>query len=369
MSHPPVPFNEAARLHDLKFYDILDSEKESMFTELVELAASVSGCPMAALTFIDQDRQWIKAKVNIEFDHTTRNEAFCAHTIFEERVLVVEDAPADPRFKNNPLVTGAPGIHFYAGAPVFSTSGNALGAVCVLDKKARQVSPQSLRSLQIIARQISQLLEMRLKNKWLENNIDQLAELEKQKRFNIVAEVDREKSVIAETLHESLAQNLSAVRLYIDLATVGGPLSSGYLTKAIHNIDETINLARKVSYQIAPARDQIDFLNILSEAVHKFGEENNVIVDFDYTEEQIRDRLPMKTMQMLFYILQAQLRDCILSGATSISVSLEYTDAVYMVVASNSPNLKACDELTLERINQIGSLISASDKYHMRLRA
>lgn len=368
MSHPPIPFNEAARLQDLKFYDILDSDQESMFTELVELAASVSGCPMAALTFIDQDRQWIKAKVNIEFDQTPREEAFCSHTIFAERVLVVEDAPADPRFKNNPLVTGAPGIHFYAGAPVFSTSGNALGAVCVLDSKARQISPQSLRSLQIIAKQISHLLEMRLKNKWLANNIDQLAEAEKQKRFNIVAEVDREKSAIAETLHENLAQNLSAVRLYVDLARVGGPLSAGYLTKAIDNIDDTINLVRKVSYQVAPVRDHIDFLNMLSESVHKFGEENNVIVSFNYTE-QIRDRLPMKTMQMLFYILQAQLRDCILSGATLISVSLEYTDSVHMVVASNATNLKPCDELTLERINQIGSRVDGSGKYHMTLRA
>lgn len=368
MSHPPIPFNEAARLQDLKFYDILDSEEESMFTELVELAASVSGCPMAALTFIDRDRQWIKAKVNIEFDHTPRDQAFCAHTIFEERVLVVEDAPADPRFEDSPLVTGAAGIHFYAGAPVFSTSGNALGAVCVLDSKARQISPQSLRSLQIIAKQISQLLEMRLKNKWLENNIDHLAALEKQKRFNIVAEVDREKHAIAETLHESLAQNLSAVRLYVDLARIGGPLSAGHLTKAIDNIDDTINLVRKVSYQVAPVRDHIDFLNILSEAVQKFGEENNVIVTFDYTE-QVRDRLPMKTMQMLFYILQAQLRDCILSGATLISVSLEYTDAVHLVVGSNTSNLKACDELTLERIDQIGSLLNSSDKYHVRLRA
>lgn len=365
MSNTPIPFNEAARLQDLKMYDILDSEEESMFTELVELAASVSGCPMAALTFIDRDRQWIKAKFNIDIAQTTREQAFCAHTVFEERLLIVENAPTDPRFQNNPFVVADPGIHFYAGAPIFSTAGNALGAVCVLDSKARQIDPASLRSLKTIARQISLLLEMRLKNKWLEKNIEHIAELEKQKRFNIVTEVDREKFYIAETLHENLAQNLSAVRLYVDLARIGGPLSSGHLTKAIENIDETINLARKITSEIAPIRDQIDFMNLIAEALTKFAEENKISVKFKYAD-QIRDSLPIKKMQMLFYILQAHLRDCILSGATSISVSLEYIDAVHMVVVSDAPSLKACDDLTLERISQVGSLIGANDRYHTR---
>jgi GAF domain-containing protein len=160
---PPVPSDEPQRLAHLRSYAILDTEPEQGFDDLVQLAAHLFGAPMAFVSLIDVERQWFKAKVGIEACETSRDVAFCAHAIVERQPLVVPDARLDPRFAANELVTGAPHIRFYAGAPLIVGNGSALGTLCVVDTVPRTPSSDALRMLQKLAAMVVDRLELRRK--------------------------------------------------------------------------------------------------------------------------------------------------------------------------------------------------------------
>ena len=160
---PPVPSDEPQRLAHLRSYAILDTEPEQGFDDLVQLAAHLFGAPMAFVSLIDAERQWFKAKVGIGACETSRDVAFCAHAIVERQPLGVPDARLDPRFAANELVTGAPHIRFYAGAPLIVGNGSALGTLCVVDTVPRTPSSDALRMLQKLAAMVVDRLELRRK--------------------------------------------------------------------------------------------------------------------------------------------------------------------------------------------------------------
>lgn len=159
---PPRPVNEAARLAALRAQQVLDSLPEQMFDDIVRVASNVCGTPIALISLVDEDRQWFKAKVGLQASETPRDQAFCAHAILQpDQPFVVPDATQDPRFAQNPLVTGGPDIRMYAGAPIVSHSGHALGTVCVIDQTPRELTADQIDSLQALSRQVSHLLELR----------------------------------------------------------------------------------------------------------------------------------------------------------------------------------------------------------------
>jgi two-component system, cell cycle sensor histidine kinase and response regulator CckA len=157
----PLPNNEAARLETLYQYEIIDSETESGFDEIVRLAAYICGTPIALISLIDTDRQWFKSKLGIEATETLREEAFCSYTILETNILIVNDALADERFSTNPLVTSEPHIRFYAGVPLITPAGHALGALCAIDSVPRSLSPLQVSALQALGHQVMTQLELR----------------------------------------------------------------------------------------------------------------------------------------------------------------------------------------------------------------
>ncbi len=155
----PQPANEAQRLSALHALGILDSAPESEFDELVAEAARVCDVPIALVSLMDENRQWIKAKVGLEVSQTPREQVFSAHAILTpERLMVVPDARADPRFSANPLVTADPHIRFYAAAPLVDAMGHALGTLCVLDRLPRELSAAQLAELQRLAGKVTALL-------------------------------------------------------------------------------------------------------------------------------------------------------------------------------------------------------------------
>ena len=148
------PSKEAARLAELREFSVLDTPPEAEFDDLTALAAHICEAPIALITFVDEKRQWFKSE-------TARNIAFCAHTIEYDKLLVVPDVAADERFSSNPLVTAGPQIRFYAGAPLVTSSGHALGSICVLDTVPRHLRPDQELALRVLSRHVMAKLELR----------------------------------------------------------------------------------------------------------------------------------------------------------------------------------------------------------------
>lgn len=153
--------NEASRLAALQCYQILDTGPEDSFDDLTALAAQICDAPIALVSLIDANRQWFKSRVGVEAAETSRDIAFCAHAILQSDIFIVPDAARDDRFADNPLVTSAPHIRFYAGMPLITSKGEALGTLCVIDRVPRQLTPAQQDTLRRLGRQTVQLLELR----------------------------------------------------------------------------------------------------------------------------------------------------------------------------------------------------------------
>ena len=143
MKIAPLPRDEQKRLQELKKYNILDTEPEAVFDNMVHLANYICKTPIAAISLIDENRQWFKAIEGLEATQTSREIAFCAHAILENEPFIVENALEDERFFDNPLVTDGPKIRFYASVPLITQEGMHLGTLCVIDTKARQIKEHS----------------------------------------------------------------------------------------------------------------------------------------------------------------------------------------------------------------------------------
>ncbi len=216
MIKPEKPGNEAERLAALHRYQVLDSEQDAAFDDLVAIAASICGVGQGMVSLVDADRQWFKSAMGIPRDSTPREESFCAHAILDEgSVLVVPDATQDERFIGNPLVEGPEGIRFYAGAPLLSGEGYPIGTLCVFDRVPQRIGPVQIEALKALSRQVTHLLELRRANtelslhirerQWYEDNLQryhealevQIRDLSEQTRTDPLTELPNRRAFTA----------------------------------------------------------------------------------------------------------------------------------------------------------------------------
>ncbi|GAB5461990.1 diguanylate cyclase [Hoeflea alexandrii] len=157
----PLPAQETERLEKLRSYKLLDSLPEEAHVRITRLAAKTFNVPIAAISLIEGDRLWFKAHIGNAYNEISRKLTFCAHAICQDKVFVVEDATKDPRFSDNPYVTGAPHLRFYAGAPLRASGGLNLGTVNILDTKPRTITDDERESLADLAAMVIDSFEMR----------------------------------------------------------------------------------------------------------------------------------------------------------------------------------------------------------------
>lgn len=181
MIGPTEPENEKKRLEELESYSILDTLPEEDYDNLTAIASQICGTHISLVSLIDDKRQWFKSHHGLGVDETSKEYAFCAHAINDpNEVFIIEDAREDDRFHDNPLVTGAPYVIFYAGVPLVNEDGMPLGTLCVIDKEPKNLSEAQIISLRALTKQVMNLMELRRKKLQLEKAMTRLEEKNEQ---------------------------------------------------------------------------------------------------------------------------------------------------------------------------------------------
>ncbi len=224
----PLPSNEVGRLDALRRVRVLDTPPEPAFDDLVHVVAAMLGVPVALLSLIDEHRQWFKARVGLELAETPRGLAICAHAIAEDTgdVFIVNDLRNDVRFADHPSVTMDPGMRFYAGAPLVTSDGFALGTLCVLDNRPRELTPEQLAVLRALARQAVAQLELRRYAEELRAAHEELREVGRRKSEFV--------GTVAHELRTPLTSIVGALRL----------LEAGVVGKLEEQPAELVRIAR-----------------------------------------------------------------------------------------------------------------------------
>lgn len=175
MQYPTIPTNESARLRNLYSYQLLDTLPEQSYNDLVSIAANICNTPISLVSLVDKDRCWFKAKLGLDQSEAPRKIAYAAHAINQpDEIMVIEDALKDERFFDCPLVLDDPPMRFYAGTPLVSDDGFALGTLCVIDKVPRQLTAEQIQTLKKLANQIVAQFELRKKMLEIEQLNNQL---------------------------------------------------------------------------------------------------------------------------------------------------------------------------------------------------
>lgn len=281
-----IPRSEDLRMADLQLYDILNSEEEKEYDELRELAAQICNCPISLISFVDSDRQWFKSKEGFEVKETRREGSFCSHAILGTEVMVIEDTHQDERFFDNPLVTGDSNIRFYAGAPIVSPTGQNLGTVCVMDQQPRNLNAHQKRALEILSMQVTKLLELRLKTKVIEQRSAELVKIKNVDMSKLIRGQDEENLSVAKQLHENIAQELAAGRLYLSMAATNETNRLKHIQEANHAITSALKDVKNLSYAISPTTwDEVSISELMEGFLHQRQETQSFDLDVKVTGE------------------------------------------------------------------------------------
>lgn len=231
---PQIPPNDLQRLKELHYYEILDTELEDEYNDIVILAASIAKTPIATISFIDESREWFKAKIGLELNSFPRAFSFASHFISsDETFFEICDTESDDRFADNPLVTGVPNIRFIAGIRLVNKNGLALGALSIMDVQPHELDQEQVFFLQTLARQIIKLLEQKQLNKQLH-----------QQREKLEQQMELQNRILSIIAHD-VRNPVGAVKSIIELSgkkLLSKQDSAALMQMAAKQIDGTVEL-------------------------------------------------------------------------------------------------------------------------------
>jgi len=259
----PIPTNEPERLQALQRYNILDTLPEVEFDDLTRLAAYICETPMAFISLVDENRQWIKSRIGLDATSTPRDIAFCAHTILEPDLLIVPDAILDERFKNNPLVVNEPKIRFYAGAPLVTSQGYGLGTLCIIDRLPRELSQQQKDALRGLSRQVVSLLELRRASFELEKAHKEMADY----NAMIIHDIRSPLVVIAFASAHLQEEQVGPVnekqKMWLEKI-------EGTCKRLLYLVNDFLDLSKLKAVSIKVEKQEIDLSKLVDEAIDEF---------------------------------------------------------------------------------------------------
>jgi len=183
MLKPPIPLDETARLMSLHSLKLIDTPSEARFDRITRMACRLFDVETCLVSFVDAERQWFKSKQGLDACETSRTISFCGHAILGDEVFIVGDASADPRFSDNPLVTGEPHIRFYAGAPIRGPGGHRIGTLCLIHNEPRGFKKDDQDTLRDLAAMVDDELKVAS-----QITKDELTDVANRRGFNMVAE-------------------------------------------------------------------------------------------------------------------------------------------------------------------------------------
>lgn len=325
-----LPLDEALRLSDLESYKIINSEPEKEFDDLAELLQHVTGCRHVAISFLDQSRQWHKARLGVDSTEHGRDISFCSHTILEKNVLVVRDAWQDERFFDNPLVTDNLKIRFYAGAPIVSSGGRNIGTVCAFDSSLVQFTSAQEKAIEIISRQVTQLLELRLRHQKTVETAGRMLDLERKTIAFALQTQETERRTMAVELHENFAQVVAACLMYVNLARENPEMSDSMLLRTQAELRSLLQEMRRLSRAYNPVSLPVMSLEeVIRELVDQRRENSAIAFHFGWSGNlfDISGDLAIN----LFRIVDGYLSSILATG-TQGDVWIQFTTNDYLLL-------------------------------------
>jgi signal transduction histidine kinase len=297
MVAPGIPANEKERLRSLMEYEILDTLPEKDFDDITRIASEICQTPISTITLIDTNRQWFKSQVGLDSAETPREHAFCAHAINNPKdIFLVEDSREDIRFRDNPLVVGDPHVIFYAGVPLVNDEGFALGTLCIIDEKPRELTESQKASLRSLANQAIIVLELRKKNIQLEKSRKDLHERYTElEEFSYVVSHDIKSPVnnimgIAQLLRDKYSSQLDKE----------GNTYIGYLNESTERLKKLIDGIVEYYHRSQvenDKRENVDVSLLLSEIISLVNAKKEV--QFNYLHETISIQVNRVALQQI----------------------------------------------------------------------
>jgi signal transduction histidine kinase len=355
MQKPSIHKRELERLESLKSYLVLDTETEEEIDNLTQLASEICETPITLVSLIDEDRQWFKSKVGLNVNETSRDFAFCAHAINEtDELFIIEDARTDKRFFDNPLVTSYPSVVFYAGIVLKSDEDLPLGTLCVIDNSPRKLSDKQISSLQIISKQIMNLLNYK-------------KSVRKQKALSVQLlqknhELERFAYIAAHDLKSPLTNIMYAANLFSTIYASQIDAEGKIIIDSIEKSGQRLSLMIDGLLQYSKfdnlnllTKSKIDLIKLTKDLTKLIGNKENIKISLN-TKLTTIEMYPILLDQILINLFSNSLK---YSNKKIAEIELyvsEISSHYLFIVKDNGPGIAKKDQSVIFNLFQIASI-------------